>query len=100
MAQDYGIRRFDHPMRFWVPSQTRAGLDHLVDLTAFRGAGNCTCEHFTYRCAPELRKGMKPGPLLRCNHIELARDFVLSEMVGKIMEHCVQQDDGCETTYT
>jgi hypothetical protein len=91
-----GIRPYDNLMRFLVPSQTRVGIDHVVDLAAFGGAGGCSCEHFSYRCAPELRKGAKPSTLLRCNHIELARDHFLSGMVDKIMPHCAQQDDGCE----
>jgi hypothetical protein len=70
-----GIRPYDNLMRFLVPSQTRVGIDHVVDLAAFGGAGGCSCEHFSYRCAP---------------------DHFLSGMVDKIMPHCAQQDDGCE----
>jgi hypothetical protein len=82
-----GIHRYDHPLRFWVPSQTRHGLLHLVDLTSFRNNGQCTCEHFLYRCQPELTRGAVPSTLLRCNHIEQARDYFINEMLTRIAKH-------------
>lgn len=88
-----GIHRHDHMMRLWVPSQTRHGLEHLVDVTAYRCNGRCTCEHFTFRCEPMLRKGHLPSPLLRCNHIEQARDFLMEEMLRKIAPHIAPDAD-------
>lgn len=90
----HGIRHHDHPLRFWVPSETRYGLEHLVDISAYRQNGRCACEHFVYRCEPELRRGALPSPLLRCHHIEKARDFFISEMLDKIRPHLCDQDEG------
>ncbi len=90
----HGIRRFDHPLRFYVPSQTRHKLEHLVDLAAYDGAGKCTCEHYIYRCEPELSRGAQSGPLLRCNHIEQARDHFLGLMIKQILEHMPIDADG------
>ena len=87
-----GIHRFDHPLRFWVLSQTRHGLQHLVDLTGYRNNGQCTCEHFKFRCEPELSRGAVPSTLLRCNHIEQARDFFINEMLTRIAKIAPRED--------
>lgn len=88
-----GIRRYDHPLRFFVPSQTTAGKEYLVDLASYKQNGRCTCPHFTFRCEPHLSRGALPGPLLRCNHIEQARDFFIAEMLKKIAPHVAKDPE-------
>lgn len=90
----HGIRQWDHPLRFIVPSETRPAVEHYVDLFSYRRNGRCTCEHFTNRCEPKLRRGALPGPLWRCNHIEKARDYFIGLMLEKIGEHMPEQEEG------
>ena len=90
----HGIRQHDHPLRFWVPSETTEGREYLVDLAAYRQNGRCTCPHFIYRCQPKLVRGVLPGPLWRCNHIEKARDHFISLMLERIKKHMPKQEEG------
>jgi hypothetical protein len=73
------------PLRFHVRSRRQGVEPHLVDLEEWRLNGRCNCEHFEFRLQPELARGAKPGPAMRCWHIQLARqwflDFVLSSVI-------------------
>lgn len=89
-----GIRQHDHPLRFWVPSQTTYGKEYLVDLASYRGSGRCDCPHFIFRCQPELSRGAIPTTLLRCNHIELARDHFFNVIIKQILAHTTPQEEG------
>lgn len=86
-----GIRVHDNPLRIWVPSETRRGREYLVQLDAYNNNGECQCEHFYNRCGPELKRGALPGTLLRCNHIERARDFFIGEMLKLIAQRAAKQ---------
>lgn len=46
-------------MRFWVRSRSNPKIRHVVDLTANRGGGECSCEDWKKRRGPALRAGGK-----------------------------------------
>ena len=75
---------YDSPLRFLFHSQTRPEVQHLVDLTSYGNAGRCTCEHFRMRLEPKLVRGAKASPMLRCTHIELAREKFTTEMLNRV----------------
>lgn len=58
--------------RFWVDSRSEPGHQHLVDLTAHNGKGECGCDNWKFRCQPAI----KEGRTLRCSHIEAARAHI------------------------
>ena len=81
------VRQYDSPLRLFVASNSRAKLEHLVELDAFDGIGQCKCEDFLYRCEPELKQGLRNLPeLRRCRHIKEARDFVLDKIIATIAQ--------------
>jgi hypothetical protein len=47
------------------------------------------------RLEPKLRRGAQPSPLLRCTHIEIARDKFITQMLVKIasVESAAKQSD-------
>lgn len=67
------VTLFEWPFRFWVDSTSRVGLRHLVDVGAYGGNGECSCEIFTMSMARELKMGRAPGTDTRCKHIRCAR---------------------------
>ena len=63
---------------FRVASASVAGYAHLVDVTAYGGAGKCDCEDFRCRHEPVI-SACPPGSLAappRCRHIVAAREFI------------------------
>lgn len=72
---------FDPPFRFLVDSTTR-NIRHLVDISANGGFGQCTCEHHSFRCQPEIDRGAKPAK--RCPHILSAREAFADDMIHRL----------------
>lgn len=75
----YHIKQHDR-MSFWIKSRQGAG-DYLVDLTALKGNGICTCPHFRCRLEPKVREDKLQR---RCKHIMAVRDH-LTDMLVKEM---------------
>ena len=77
-------RPYDAPGRYLVPSRSKPGEVHLVDLVSYRRNGRCSCRDFSVRKEPRLRAGEEPSNSLRCKHIHSARDafieLILSEL--------------------
>lgn len=77
---------YEPPMRWLVPSGSRPGENHLVELNAFGVNGRCSCPDFTCRHEPGLRADPRTGGVdkTRCKHIRLVRqhflDGILREM--------------------
>lgn len=67
-------------MRWIVTSASRPEIEHLVQLDAFGGIGECSCEHFQFRIAPDLREGRRAGAT-RCTHITVAREAYTDAMI-------------------
>lgn len=71
---------FDLPFRWTVASDTRAGEVHMVDVSAFLGFGECSCEHFQYRLLPMVKDG-RQALQPRCKHIIAAREAFADLMI-------------------
>lgn len=81
------IHPYDHILRYRFESDTRPDIAHVVDLGAFGGFGECSCEDFVYRLRPVLcRDGAEVAGLKRCKHLLAAREHLLDQVVGRIVE--------------
>ena len=73
-------------LRYVCDSHHRRGVKHLVELDAYNFNGQCSCENFTIKLEPLLKKGYtparavaekkvklknkeRPQDALRCDHI-------------------------------
>lgn len=74
----------DGPLVWTVSSRSRPEIQHLVDLEAFGGIGTCSCEHFQFRIAPDLREGRREGAR-RCGHILVARAAFTDAMIQTLV---------------
>ena len=74
------VEQHDCPTRFLVRSRSRGTVQHLVDIAAFDGNGECSCEQFTYsmRRTVELAHSSGQVARLRCWHIDEARETALA----------------------
>lgn len=73
----------DHILRYRFESDSRPDISHVVDLGAFNGFGECSCEDFQYRLLPALSRGLPPkGP--RCKHILAAREAFTNQVIERI----------------
>lgn len=73
----------DGALEWIVTSSSRPEIEHRVDLAAFSGVGRCSCEHFEFRIAPDLRVGSRIGAH-RCSHILVARNAFCDAMIQTI----------------
>ena len=78
---------FDAPGRYLVPSRSKPGEKHLVDLLAYRRNGRCDCPAFLMNHEPRLRKGAKPGDATRCRHLLAARDAFIDLILLEIADN-------------
>lgn len=69
------------PFRYWVQSDSRPEIFHMVDLTQNKGIGACTCENFQMVAWPNLKRHGQyipyaPGRVgcTECRHIRAADD--------------------------
>lgn len=77
------IQPHDHVLRFRFESDTRPEIAHVVDLGAWEGFGECSCEDFQYRILPLLHR---KEPATRCKHLIHAREHLLGELISRITE--------------
>lgn len=80
------VRRFNPPWQWHVASESEPDQPHLVDITGYQGNGECSCRHFRFRLAPELRMGRTPSPATRCKHIRAAREALLNTLVREHLQ--------------
>lgn len=78
---------FDAPGRYLVPSRSKPGEKHLVDLIAYRRNGRCDCPAFTMNHEPRLRKGANPGDSTRCRHLLEARSAFIDLILREIADN-------------
>jgi hypothetical protein len=86
----------DHILRYRFESVTRPEIAHVVDLGAFDGFGECSCEDFGYRVLPVLTRNRNPRTplghiadettLKRCKHLLAARESLLDQFISRISE--------------
>lgn len=76
---------FDSPLRWLVPSVTKPGESHLVDMSAYDANGRCTCPDFTCRHEPALRADkLPPSDKTRCKHIRKVRNLFLNSVIREM----------------
>jgi hypothetical protein len=83
-------------LRYRFESVTRPEIAHVVDLGAFDGFGECSCEDFGYRVLPKLLWNRNPRlsqlhvtdetTLKRCKHLLAARESLLDQFISRISE--------------
>lgn len=57
---------------------------HLVDLVAYNGSGQCSCEFFSFVLGPKVSRCLpheQGDGKFRCSHIDAARDFFADTML-------------------
>lgn len=64
---------------FWVASRSDPSTEHMVDLAANGGRGQCGCDNWKYRMSPRIASGQR-GPSVWCSHVVAARDFLVQDM--------------------
>lgn len=52
--------------------ESSEGFPHIVDLTAEKGIGYCTCNNYSVVCSPNIKKGKGQR---RCKHILAAKEY-------------------------
>ena len=70
------------PFEWIVRSETRKEIEHLVNISARGGNGDCSCEAFQFRHVPNLKRGMAVS---RCKHIKAARE-AFTDYIIKTLE--------------
>lgn len=77
---------YDHPLRWLIPSISKPGENHLVDLSGFDANGRCTCPDFTCRHEPAIRADPKLGGTdkTRCKHIRKVRNLFLNSVIREM----------------
>lgn len=83
----FRIRQADCKTRWWVSSQSRPDVEHLVDLMFYHQIGKCTCERFSFGLEPIARLATRPTDNLRCKHIRAAREALMDALLWQISEH-------------
>jgi hypothetical protein len=86
----------DHVLRFRFDSVLRPDIAHVVDLGAFDGFGECSCEDFQYRILPTLLRNRHAWTnieevtdetqLKRCKHLLAAREALLDQVIRRISD--------------
>ena len=79
------ISPHDHILRYRFESETRPDIAHVVDLAAYAGFGECSCEDFCYRLRPVLVRAGAAG-LARCKHLAAAREALVDAVIARISE--------------
>lgn len=82
---------YDGPLRWTIPSGSRPGDHHLIELDAYQGNGRCSCPDFTCRHEPDLRREPQLGGVdrTRCKHIRLVRDHFLDQIIREIAKGAI-----------
>jgi hypothetical protein len=79
------IHPYDHVLRFRFESDTRPEIAHVVDLAAFGGFGECSCEDYQYRILLVVLKSGTAG-VARCKHLVAAREHLAEQVISRIIE--------------
>ena len=78
--------------RFFIRSDTRHHVWHLVDLESFDFNGACGCEAFMFRFAPDLERGKRDNEMTgiyQCKHIQRAQLFFARVMVKEMADRLI-----------
>lgn len=78
--------------RFYVRSNTRIHMLHLVDLAAYDFNGWCTCEAFQFKHGPRLERGYRDSKgkgVYECDHIRKASRYFARFMAKEMHKRLV-----------
>jgi hypothetical protein len=83
----YQVFPHDGLLRFRVLSATRGDVEHVVDIGAHQGNGECSCEHFQFRLLPAIESNLAHrGHATRCSHIMAAREACTNRFIQRAIE--------------
>jgi hypothetical protein len=84
----------DELLRYRVRSRS-GGPWRFVDLAAFNGNGSCDCPAFRIhgRRRMKERKALGFDEPTRCWHIQIARDYLIDELIRKMLADGKVHDD-------
>lgn len=87
-----GVSPTGDSLRYEVRSATRPGAVHTVDLSAWSGHGECTCERWQYHYAKLVREGvLQLSQETACRHLVLVwRYFALQQAQAVIAYRLAQ----------
>lgn len=76
-------------LRYHVESWTEKDEDHLVDLLANDGAGECDCIRWSCNIWPMIRDRKKDwrDPVLECSHIRAAKRYLIISIIREGLDH-------------
>lgn len=70
------------PLRYWVGSNSRPKVKHIVDLAENGGLGQCSCERWVFTIGPNTKAGITP---VACRHITAAQRYLAYEVALKTL---------------
>ncbi len=80
-----GVWPLAESLCYHVASDHDPNLKYIVDLSAYHGAGACTCSDFQMRWNPYLRAGHLPSPTRTCKHCRRVYRYLAIEVARKIL---------------
>lgn len=78
-----------------IPSRSKGGESHLVDLASYNGHGRCDCTDFATRFEPILSKGIEPEAAYKEGLVAKLRPYHLGEEDALSCYHIVQARRQC-----
>ena len=70
-------------LRFYVESWTSPQRPHVVDLSSYGGAGECSCKDWQTRRGSIVKAGAKPGTSgSMCKHVIAARTSFVNHLLA------------------
>ena len=74
------------PTRFYVSSKSHPGKEHLVDIAAHNGCGQCACIRWETVCWPIIRDTKHLAPGKRCRHLKAAREMACTLTIRQYLK--------------
>ncbi len=76
------------PLEIQFASSKQPDEFHVVDMSAYEGSGECSCQNFQYRIAPKLKSGeLTPHDLgTQCKHIILSLLILGDRLVKAVIK--------------
>jgi hypothetical protein len=89
------IRPYNGLMMYEVTSESDPRTEpYHVDLTFYRGIGNCDCAQFQFRLEPHLVRQPFHPDQYRCKHILACREFLGKQLVDTLIKSEIIRDSG------
>ena len=80
-------------LRYYVGSRSRQAVQHIVDLSALYGNGQCSCEAFCFKAAKRLATGEVPSEQTECRHIREAKRYLALTVVRRAIARAGNRDN-------